>query len=63
MSETVYRYIRHHEVEKWEAVGWEHADPLDGTPHGEWSVLMYWPHKRPAEEPDTRFMGFSGTNE
>ena len=36
-----FRYVRHADVPRFIAAGWEHAADL-GVPHGEWSVLMRW---------------------
>jgi hypothetical protein len=36
----VFRYVRHAEVSMFEAAGWEPLPALDGTHHGEYSVLM-----------------------
>lgn len=42
-SDTVgeeFRYVRHADVERFAAEGWEPLPALDGTHHGEYSVLM-----------------------
>jgi hypothetical protein len=39
-SETVFRYVRHADVERFAAEGWELLPALDGTHHGEYSALM-----------------------
>ena len=36
----VFRYVRHADVPKFSAEGWEPLPALDGTHHGEYSVLM-----------------------
>jgi hypothetical protein len=36
----VFRYVRHADVQKFAAEGWELLPALDGTHHGEYSVLM-----------------------
>jgi hypothetical protein len=36
----VFRYVRHADVPKFAAEGWEPLPALDGTHHGEYSVLM-----------------------
>ena len=36
----VFRYVRHAEVPRFTAEGWELLPALDGTHHGEYSVLM-----------------------
>ena len=39
-SSEVFRYVRHADVAKFSAEGWEPLPALDGTHHGEYSVLM-----------------------
>ena len=39
-SPEVFRYVRHADVQKFAAEGWEPLPALDGTHHGEYSVLM-----------------------
>jgi len=39
-SSEVFRYIRHADVQRFAAEGWEPLPALDGTHHGEYSVLM-----------------------
>jgi hypothetical protein len=39
-SSEVFRYVRHADVQKFTAEGWELLPALDGTHHGEYSVLM-----------------------
>ena len=36
----VFRYVRHADVPRFTAEGWEPSPALDGTHHGEYSVLM-----------------------
>jgi hypothetical protein len=36
----VFRYVRHADVAQFEAEGWEPLPALEGTHHGEYSVLM-----------------------
>jgi hypothetical protein len=36
----MFRYVRHADVQKFEAEGWQATPALDGTHHGEYSVLM-----------------------
>ena len=38
--DTEFRYVRHEAVEQFTAEGWELLPALDGTHHGEYSVLM-----------------------
>jgi hypothetical protein len=39
-SSEVFRYVRHADVQRFTAEGWEVLPALDGTHHGEYSVLM-----------------------
>ena len=39
-SSEVFRYVRHADVPRFTAEGWELLPALDGTHHGEYSVLM-----------------------
>ena len=39
-SSEVFRYVRHAEVPRFTAEGWEPLPALNGTHHGEYSVLM-----------------------
>ena len=36
----VFRYVRHADVPRFTAEGWQATPALDGTHHGEYSVLM-----------------------
>jgi hypothetical protein len=53
-SSEVFRYVRHADVPRFTAEGWELLPALDGTHHGEYSVLMRrrveqdWNRARPA---------------
>jgi hypothetical protein len=39
-SSEVFRYVRHADVPRFTAKGWEMLPALDGTHHGEYSALM-----------------------
>ena len=39
-STEVFRYVRHADVPRFAAEGWQATPALDGTHHGEYSVLM-----------------------
>ena len=39
-SSEVFRYVRHADVPRFAAEGWEPLPALDGTHHGEYAVLM-----------------------
>jgi hypothetical protein len=36
----VFRYVPHADVQRFKAEGWEVLPALDGTHHGDYSVLM-----------------------
>lgn len=38
----IYRYVRHSEVEDFIRLGWLPTNALEGTSHGQWSVLCRW---------------------
>jgi hypothetical protein len=40
VSSELFRYVRHADVVRFTAAGWEPLPALDGTHHGEYSVLM-----------------------
>ena len=40
LNSEVFRYVRHADVPRFTAEGWELLPALDGTHHGEYSVLM-----------------------
>ena len=40
VPDEVFRYVRHADVPRFAAQGWERLPALDGTHHGEYSVLM-----------------------
>lgn len=42
MTERIFRFVRHHEIEAYEAVGWVKLDCLDETYHGQFAALMEW---------------------
>lgn len=39
------RYVKHEDVDRFTAQGWEWTSALVDTHHGEHSVLMVWPHE------------------
>jgi hypothetical protein len=41
MIEYVH-FVRHHDVEGFHELGWRISDYLDGTPHGQYAVIMQW---------------------
>ena len=48
-----YRYVTHECVDDFKKQGWEKTDALLDTHHGEYAVLMVWPHKsEPPNEKD-----------
>ena len=40
-DETVH-FVRHSAADDWIMLGWLPLPDLDGTHHGDWSVLMKW---------------------
>ena len=51
MKHSWHRWIRLHEREAFEELGWVALDSLEGTTHGNWSVHMTWPHEGEPKEP------------
>jgi hypothetical protein len=49
-SSEVFRYVRHADVQKFIAEGWEPLPALEGTHHGEYSALMRRSMKPPREK-------------
>lgn len=39
---VIYRIVPHHEADDSIRIGWVPLPDLDGTTHGQWSVLMMW---------------------
>ena len=42
MKSTFFRFVRHADVLAYLKCGWVVRPALNGTHHGEWSVLMEW---------------------
>ena len=42
MSERIFLYVRHADVDSYEAIGWVSLHCLGDTHHGRWSELMEW---------------------
>ncbi len=42
MKISWHKYVRHHDVPAWAAVGWVATDALLGTGHGDYSTFMTW---------------------
>lgn len=40
--DAIYRMVPLHEAEDSVSLGWVPTPALDGTTHGQWSVLMFW---------------------
>jgi hypothetical protein len=47
----IFRYVAHQHVLDYARLGWNIADVLDGSPHGEHSILMAWLCDCPCVEP------------
>ena len=43
--ETWLRYVAHGELLRFLALGWRISNDLAGSHHGEYAVLMEWPHE------------------
>ena len=41
-TDAIYRMVPHHEADDSCRLGWEPTQALNGTTHGQWSVLMMW---------------------
>ena len=48
------RYVRHHQVAEYEALGWVRTGHLGGCHHGEWSELMRFEGEDHPPEPQTQ---------
>lgn len=42
MSEQIFHFVRKTEAEDWLRLGWLPLNCLEGTGHGDWSILMQW---------------------
>ena len=42
MTISWFKYVRHYDVPRWAALGWEATGGLQGTGHGDYSELMRW---------------------
>jgi hypothetical protein len=42
MTNKIFHYVRHHEVEAYQKLGWVRHESLDATHHSQWSSLMEW---------------------
>jgi hypothetical protein len=51
-SSSLFRYVRHEDVECYLHVGWEIAADLSDCYHGEFAVLMRWPPALDGPEDD-----------
>lgn len=40
-----FKFVGHGDVEAWKDVGWVCERSLEGTHHGQYSVLMKWPRE------------------
>ena len=41
MTVTVFRYVRHHDVERYTAIGWQKVE-LRPCHHDFWSTILVW---------------------
>jgi hypothetical protein len=67
MIEQWVQFVRHHDVEGFHELGWRISDYLDGTPHGQYAVIMQWEGKGEPRTPlqnqsdrDDRHQRFQG---
>jgi hypothetical protein len=52
LKETHLRYVRHRDVLDYARLGWlPDFDALDGTHHGQYSIIMEWRCQCPILEP------------
>jgi len=49
---TTFRYVEHHLMNDYAQSGWKLDDDLQGTPHGQYSVLMKWDGEGEPKEPE-----------
>jgi hypothetical protein len=42
MSERIFKYVRHADIDTFKAAGWIHNNELAGTHHGFYGELMEW---------------------
>ena len=47
----IFRYVLHERINDYLQLGWKLADDLQGTPHGNYSVLMQWDKEGEPIEP------------
>lgn len=51
MKTSWYRYVVHRRVDDYLLLGWVPTAALEGTYHGNYSMLMFWPCACKAREP------------
>lgn len=51
MTNRLFRYVPHHRTLDYARLGWTIADTLEGTPHGQWAILMTWLCECPCVQP------------
>ena len=49
---TYFRYVRHHDVERYAALVWREVDDLRPCHHDFWSTIMRWEGKGEPKEPE-----------
>jgi hypothetical protein len=49
----IFRYVKHRDAEAYCRLGWLPTDSLDGSYHGEFSVLMTWLCECKCTEPES----------
>ena len=51
MTNRLFRYVPHAYALDYARLGWTIADTLEGTPHGQWAILMTWLCECPCVQP------------
>jgi len=53
-AETWFRFVRHHQVPEYIALGWVATGSLTGCHHGAWSEILKWTGDGEPPEPQTQ---------
>lgn len=54
MTARAHKFVRHHDAIDHLRLGWLALPDLDGTSHGQWSVLCVWLCSCPLVQPKTQ---------
>lgn len=52
MTEIIYRYVRHYDVERYTAIGWKRVENLAPCHHDHWSTILQWAGEGEPKEPE-----------